>query len=51
MTPTERKAIAQARAKALEDQERQEKAEALKRHQAKLREITKRDSTMPKGKR
>ncbi len=50
MTPAERKAIAQARAKAAEEADRKERAEALKRHQAKLREITKRDSTMPKGK-
>lgn len=51
MTPEDRKAAAMARTKAREDAERQERAAALKAKQAKLREQTKRDSKMPKGKR
>ena len=51
MTPAERKAMAEARNTEAQKAIREEQAEALKRHQAKLRAITKRDSTMPKGKR
>ena len=50
MTPAERKDAAEARTKAREAEEREEKAAALKRHQAKSRAITKRDSTMPRKK-
>jgi hypothetical protein len=47
MTPAERIAIAQARAKAQAELERHERAEALARKQAKLRAITARDSRIP----
>lgn len=47
MTPAERIAIAQARAKAQAEADRQERAEALKAKQAKLRETTARDSRIP----
>jgi len=47
MTPADRIASAQARTQEREEEERKEKAAALKRTQAKLRAITKRDSTMP----
>lgn len=51
MTPSERKAIAQARNTEAQRVIREEQAAALKRHQAKLRAITKRDSTMPRSKK
>lgn len=47
MTPEDRKAQAQARTKAREDQERADKAAALKAKQAKLREETARDGKLP----
>lgn len=47
MTPSERIAAAQARAKARDEAERQERAKALKRHQEKLRAMTKRAGELP----
>jgi hypothetical protein len=47
MTPAERIAQAQAREASRTEAERKEKAEALKRKQAKLRETTARDSRIP----
>lgn len=50
MTPEQRKATAQARTKAREDEAREQAKTALQRKQAKLRATTKRDSAMPRGK-
>ena len=47
MTPADRIAQAQARNKAQEEADRQERAEALARKQAKLRETTARDGRIP----
>jgi hypothetical protein len=47
MTPAERITMAKAREANRTEAERQERLAELKRTQAKLRAITKRDSTMP----
>jgi len=47
MTPAERIIAAQARAKARDEAERQDRIAALKRKQAKLREMTKRAGMLP----
>lgn len=47
MTPSERIAAAQARTRAKEEEERQERTAALKRKQAKLREMTRRAGMLP----
>jgi len=50
MTPEERIAAARARAKARDDAEREERAQALKRHQEKLRAMTRRAGALPQRK-